>query len=146
MDREFVKRIDEEVERYKNALLYYAKLREWDTFKSKAGRLFDYLEALELSVLERKFFRIFRVVLGVLSAAVIIIWIMRGDASARLLRFKDLLVLIAIGGSCFELYFFVDFRVYVNHKMAWYRKRREQFIRDIEKDFKDIIVHPGMNL
>jgi hypothetical protein len=143
MDNELANRIDEEIERYKNALLYYAKQCEWDTFKSKAGTLFDYLEAIELSVLERKFFRIFKIILVVLAAAVVIIWKMNSDAYPALLRFKEPLVMIAIAGSCFELYFFLDFRMYVEHKMAWHRKRREQFIRNIEKDFKDIIVHPG---
>lgn len=48
MDREFANKINEEIERYKNALLHYAKQCERQSFKSKAGMLFDYLEAIEL--------------------------------------------------------------------------------------------------
>jgi len=48
MDHEFAHRINEEIERYRNALLHYAKQCEWESFKSKAGALFDYLEKIEL--------------------------------------------------------------------------------------------------
>jgi hypothetical protein len=140
MDYEFANRINEEIERFKNALLHHAKQCEWDSFKKKAGILFDYLEAIELSEIERKFFKIFRIILVVLAVAIVILWKMNGEAYPALLRFKDSLVIIAIAGSCFELYFFLDFRMYVEHKMSWYKKRREQFIRNIEKDFKEIIV------
>ena len=142
MDREFANRINEEVERYKNALLYYAKLCEWDSFKSKAGALFDYLEAIELSEIQRKFFRVFKIILLGLVIIIVIILKMNGEAYPALLRFKDSIVIMAIAGSCFELYFFLDFRLYVEHKMSWYKKRREQFIRNMEKDFREIIVQP----
>lgn len=142
MHREFANRINEEVERYKNALLYYAKLCEWDSFKSKAGALFDYLEAIELSEIQRKFFRVFKIILLGLVIIIVIILKMNGEAYPALLRFKDSIVIMAIAGSCFELYFFLDFRLYVEHKMSWYKKRREQFIRNMEKDFREIIVQP----
>jgi hypothetical protein len=142
MNDEFANRINEEVERYKNALLHYAKQCEWDSFKSKAGALFDYLEAIELSEIQRKFFRMFRLILIVLVMIIVIILKMNGEAYPALLRFKDSLVITAIAGSCFELYFFLNFRLYVEHKMSWYKQRREQFIRNMEKDFKEIIVQP----
>ena len=41
MDQEFANRINEEIEPYKNALLHDAKQCEWQSFKSKAGMLFD---------------------------------------------------------------------------------------------------------
>jgi hypothetical protein len=142
MDREFANRINEEIERYKNALLHYAKQCEWETFKSKAGALFDYLEAIELSEIQRKFFRMFRLILFVLVIIIVIILKMNGETYPSLLRFKDSMIIMAIAGSCFELYFFLDFRLYVEHKMSWHEKRREQFIRNIEKDFREIIVQP----
>ena len=140
MDEEYANRINEEIERYKNALLHDAKQCEWQSFKSKAGKLFDYVEAIELSEIQRKFFRMFKLILVVLVMIIVIILNMNGGAYPALLRFKDSMVITAIAGSCFELYFFVDFRLYVEHKMSWYKQRREQFIRDIEKDFKEIIV------
>ncbi len=142
MDFEFANRINEEVERFKNALLHHAKQHEWDSFKSKAGTLFDYLEAIELSEIQRKFFKIFRIILVALAVAIIVLWKMNGEAYPPLLRFKDFFAMIAIAGFCFELYFFVDFRIYVGNKMSWYKKRRERFIKNIEQDFKEIIVRP----
>jgi hypothetical protein len=140
MNREFADRINEEVEQYKNALLYFAKLCEWENFKSKAGALFDYLEAIELSEIQRKFFKVFKIILLVLVMIIVIILKMNGEAYPALLRFKGCMVIMAIAGSCFELYFFLDFRLYVEHKMSWYKKRKEQFIRNMEKDFREIIV------
>lgn len=141
MDQEFANRINEEVERYKNALLRDAKESEWQSFKSKAGKLFDYLEAIELSEIQRKFSRMFKVIFVVLVMIIVIILKMNGEAYPALLRFKNSMVITAIAGSCFELYFFLDFRLYVE-RMSWYKQRREQFIRDIEEDFKEIIVQP----
>jgi len=142
MDNEFANRINEEIERYKNALLHYAKQCEWESFKSKAGALFDYLEAIELSEVQRKFFRMFILILIVLVIIIVIILKMNGEAYPSLLRFKDSMVIMAIAGSCFELYFFVDFRLYVEHKLSWYKKRREQFIRNMEQDFREFIAQP----
>jgi len=142
MDQEFANRINEEVERYRTALLRDAKESEWQSFKSKAGKLFDYLEAIELSEIQRKFFRMFNIILLALVLIIVIILKMNGEAYPALLRFKDSMVITAIAGSCFELYFFLNFRLYVKHKMSWYKKRREQFIRNMEKDFKEIIVQP----
>jgi magnesium-transporting ATPase (P-type) len=142
MDHEFADRINEEIERYRKALLYYAKQCDWDGFNSKAGMLFDYLEAIELSEIQRKFFKIFKFILIVLTLIIVIILQMNGESYPSLLRFKDSMVIMAIAGSCFELYFFLDFRIYVEHKMSKYKQRRVQFIRNIEKDFKEVIVQP----
>jgi hypothetical protein len=142
MDQNLANRMNEEIERYKNALLHDAKQCEWQSFKSKAGALFDYLETIELSEIQRKFFRMFKLILVALVMIIVIILKMNGEAYPALLRFKDSLVITAIAGSCFELYFFVDFRLYVEHKVFWYKQRREQFIRNMEKDFKEIIVQP----
>ncbi|MGE5750903.1 MAG: hypothetical protein ACM30F_02100, partial [Nitrospirota bacterium] len=80
MDQEFANRINEEVERYKNALLRDAKESEWQSFKSKAGKLFDYLEAIELSEIQRKFSRMFKVIFVVLVMIIVIILKMNGEA------------------------------------------------------------------
>ena len=58
MNQELNQLFSEEVNRYKNALLFCAKQCEWETFKINAGRLFDYVESIEMSELERKFFNI----------------------------------------------------------------------------------------
>jgi hypothetical protein len=113
MDRESANRINEEIERYKNALLYY-----------------------------RKFFGIFKLILFVLVIIIFMILKMNSKAYPALLRFKDSMVIMAITGSCFELYFFLDFRLYVEHKMSRYNQRREQFIMEWRK----ISGRPLLNL
>ncbi len=142
MDRELSDRIDNEVEGYRKALVHYAKTREWDTFEKKAGGLFDYLESVELKVLEKKFFRIFRIILVVLIGAVAVIVEADSLVLPPLVKYKDPIVLLAISAFCFELYFFLDFRLYVRAKMSRYKKRRELFIRNIESDFKALFCAP----
>ncbi len=63
MENELQRKINEEVTRYKNSLAFYAKKCEWDTFKINAGRLFDYLEKVEMSEFERKFFSASKVII-----------------------------------------------------------------------------------
>jgi len=123
MDQEFANRINEEIERYKNALLNDARENEWQGFKSKAGKHFDYLEGIELSEIQRKFSRMFKIILVVLVMIIVIILKMNGEAYPALLRFKDSMVITAIAGSCFEPYFFMDFRLYVEHKISWYKHK-----------------------
>ncbi len=139
MDHGLNEKINKDVEQYRNALVYYARAREWETFEKKAGTLFDYLESIELSELERKFFAVFRIILVVLVLAVVALLkmnSMNGDLFPALAQFRKTFLLAAVAGACFELYFYLDFRMYVEAKMSWYKKRREQFIRNIKNDFR----------
>jgi hypothetical protein len=142
MNREWHSRINEEVEGFRKALVHYAKACEWDTFEKKAGILFDYLESIERRALEEKFFRVFLTVLAVVAAAVVSITQLDGHVFPALLKYKDAIILAAIAASCFELFFFLNFRTYVKAKMSWYRKRRDQFIRNIKADFSELFGAP----
>ncbi len=143
MDREWHSRINEEVEGFRKALLHFAKACEWETFEKKAGSLFDYLESIELEVLEKKFFRRFLIILAVLVVALVFITKLDGQTFPVLLKYKDAIIQAAIAVSCFEILFFMNFRIYVNAKMSWYRKRREQFIRNIKADFAALFGAPA---
>jgi len=140
MDRELYQKIDVDVERFRKALVYYARASEWEIFENKAGSLFDYLEAIELTVLERKFMRIFRLILGILIVAVIIVMKLDSGIFPSLIQYKGAFALVTIAGACYELYFYLDFQIYVKAKMSWYKKRRERFIRNIEDDFRSLVV------
>jgi hypothetical protein len=139
MDKEFMNRIDDEVERNRKALVYYAKASDWEKFKSKAGVLFDYLEWTELTVLEQKFFKVFKIILFTLLAAVIAFYKIDGTMFPGFMKYKDAFGLALLAGACYELYFFLDFQWYVKAKIAWRKKRRERFIREIEQDFKEFV-------
>ena len=110
------------------------------TFQAKAGRLFDYLESIEFRELERRFYSIFSLVLGFLVLAVIGLVTVDFQVHQELLRLKNAFVMSAVAVSSFELYFYVDYRMYVDVKTRCSRKRRETFIREIERDFRGFTV------
>lgn len=143
MKKEFADRFSEEVERYRRALLQYARKCDWDTFKMKAGNLFDYVEVIELSETERRFFRIFKSILALLIGVVIAILNMDVTVHPDLARMKFSIILLALAGSCFELYFFLGFRKYMDVKTTYYKKRKDRFIRNIEKDFREFNRNEG---
>ncbi len=145
MNKEIDRKINEQVTTYKNSLAFYAQICKWDAFADSAGLLFDYLESVEMSEFERKFFSISKVVAAVLVLTVLFIIRLSTGAYPDLLRFKEVLILFAIGGCCFEVYFLYNFRMYKRGKTIYYEKRRKKFIRDIKVDFRDTII-PSMAL
>jgi len=140
MNRTLHKTFNEEVSRYKNSLLFYAKQCNWDTFRSRAGRLFDYIESVEKQEMERRFFKVFKIILSFLFFSVFFIININPVSHPEMSRIKDMLIIAALSGCCYELYFFISFRYYVKHKIAFYEKRRERFIYNLKGDFRDIIV------
>ena len=140
MNRTLHNTFNKEVSRYRNSLLFFAKMCDWETFKSNAGNLFDYIESVEIKEIERKFFRIFKVILGVLFFAVFFIISIHTETNAEMSQTREIMIISALAGCCYELYLFISFRFYMKHKMNFYKKRRERFIFNIQGDFRDIIV------
>jgi hypothetical protein len=143
MKKELAERFNSEIERYRQTLLHHARSCDWDTFKMKAGNLFDYVERVELSEIENRFFKTFRAILLVLVVVVIAIINMDVSIHPDLQRLKYTILWLAIAGSCFELYFFLNFRRYMEIKITYYKKRKDRFIMNIEKDFRKIVVQNG---
>lgn len=140
MENELYNKFNEEINRYRNSLLFYAKKCDWDTFKVNAGRLFDYCESFELSVLEKKFFRITKIVLTVLFFMVILIVKMNPNVYPELARVNELMTLAAVLTCFFEVFFMCNYRMYVKGKISCYKKRRERFIKSIQRDFEEMTV------
>jgi len=140
MNRTLHRGFNREVSRYRNSLLFYAKLCDWETFNSSAGSLFDYIESVEIKEMERKFFKIFKVILSFIFIAVCFIISVNHESYPRMNRIKEVMIIAALSGCCYELYFFISFRFYMKHKNTFYNKRRERFIVNIKGDFRDIIV------
>ena len=140
MERQLAEQFNQEVENHRKALLYYARKCDWETFQANAGRLFDYVESIEFRELERRFYSIFSLVLGFLVLAVIGLVTVDFQVHQELLRLKNAFVMSAVAVSSFELYFYVDYRMYVDVKTRCSRKRRETFIREIERDFRGFTV------
>ena len=139
MKKGLEQQFNNEVENYRKALLYHARISDWETFKAKAGKMFDYVEAIEYSELERRFFTHFNVILVVLAVIVLALFKVDFAVTPALLRLKNAMVLAGLGISSFELYFYLDYKIYVRVKTVHYRERREKFIRNIEKDFQSYV-------
>jgi hypothetical protein len=140
MKRQLAVRFNQEVENHRKALLYYARKCDWETFEAKAGRLFDYVESIEFMELERRFFTVFNLILGFLILAIVGFLTVDFEVHRELFRFKNSFVMTALAVSSFELYFFIDYRLYIGVKTRCYKKRRENFIRNIERDFRGFAV------
>lgn len=136
MKRELADQFNREVENYRRALLYHARKSDWETFKAKAGRMFDYLESVEFRELERRFFRTFTLILVILIAAVIVFFNMNFEVHEDWLRLKNSILFSALAVSSFELFFYVNYRRYIGARTINYEERRERFIRGIEQDFR----------
>jgi hypothetical protein len=140
MENELYNKFNEEINRYRNSLLFYAKKCDWDTFKDNAGRLFDYCESFEMSVIEKKVLRITKIILAVLFFMVILIVKMNPNTYPELTRINESMTLIAIATSCFEVFFLYNHRMYIKCKLSCYNKRRERFIMNIQRDFEEMTV------
>jgi len=144
MKRGREKQFNQDVENYRRALLYHARISDWETFKAKAGRMFDYVEAIEYSELERRFFMNFNAVLVVLIAIAVALFQVDFEVAPELVRLKNVMVLAGLGVGSFELYFYINYRTYVRVRTFNYAERREKFIRNIEQDFRSYIVRSEM--
>jgi len=140
MRRGLEEQFNQEVENYRKALLYHARIRDWETFKAKAGKMFDYVEAIEYSELERRFFTNFNVILVALIAIVVALFKVDFAVTPDLLRLKNAMILAGLGVSSFELYFYLDYKLYMKVKTVYYPKRRERFIKNIENDFRAYVM------
>lgn len=138
MDKELSIKFNEEVHRYRNALLFHAKQSEWDIFKSNAGSLFDYIESIEMSEFKRRFVRVMKILSVVLLFMVAVIW--QITVYPELEKVKDVILLLSIAGCCFGVYFFFNFRIYLKSKVKLYEKRKQKFIREVENDFREMTV------
>ena len=144
MKRGREKQFNQDVENYRRALLYHARISDWETFKAKAGRMFDYVEAIEFSELERRFFMNFNAVLVVLIAIAVALFQVDFEVAPELVRLKNVMVLAGLGVGSFELYFYINYRTYVRVRTFNYAEWREKFIRNIEQDFRSYIVRSEM--
>ena len=140
MKRGLEKQFNQDVESYRKALLYHARISDWETFKAKAGRMFDYVEAIEYSELERRFFKNFNVILVTLILIVVALFNIDFGVTPELMRLKNAFVLVGLGMSSFELFFYVDYRTYMRVKTVYYAERRDRFIRNVESDFRSYVL------
>ena len=140
MKSEREKQFNHDVETYRKALLYHARISDWEAFKAKAGSMFDYVEAIEYSELERRFFANFNSILAVLIVIAVVLFNVDFAVTPDLMRLKNAMVLAGLGVSSFELYFFLNYRTYMRIKTVHYAERREKFTRNMEKDFRIYVL------
>lgn len=140
MEKELHRTFNQEVHRYRHILTNCAKRCDWESFKLYAGKLFDYVEAVEMSEIERKFLRISRIIMFFLFVIAIVFFKVDADFFPEFICVKKFFTMSALVGCVFELYFFLSYRMYMKVKIDFYKQRRERFIRNIERDFRYIIL------
>jgi hypothetical protein len=145
MKQELKEQFNEHVENFRRALLYHARISDWETFKAKAGRMFDYVESIEYSELERRFFKNFNAVLVILIAIAVALFQVDFAVAPELLRLKNLIVFVGVLAGSFELYFYINYRTYMKVRSVYYKERRAKFIRNIEQDFRSYVVRTELS-
>jgi len=140
MKKKRAEQFSREVESYRRALLFCARESDWEEFKAKAGRLFDYVETIERVELEKRFYLVFSIILAALVLAVIALFSVNFEVSPESMRLKNTVLFTAIAASTFELYFFINYRTYAGVRTSLYKERRENFIKNIEKDFRSFAL------
>jgi hypothetical protein len=137
MDERTANKLIDEINRYKNALIFFAKTCDWFDFHSNAATLFEYLESVELSLLKRKLHQAIEIIPAALVLAIVIFSSVNITASPLLMKYREQIVLIAAAAILFELFLLVELRLFVNIKTKNHQKRKDRFIRNIEHVFKD---------
>ncbi len=128
--------MNREIEEFRKALVFDAKICDWEMFEGKAGMLFDYLESIELAEIRKLFSRIIRMVLSVLLLAGSVAWGLILGTNGSLLRYQNSILVVMLAGVCFLLFFFADFRLATGFLASRHQTRRRNFIRNIEQDFR----------
>lgn len=137
MDEWRSNKLNDEISRYKKALIFFAKACYWFDFHSNAATLFEYLDSVELSLLKRKLRQVIEIVSVALVLAIVIFSSVNITDSPLLIKYRGQLVLIAAAAILFELLLLIELRLYVNIKTRNQQKRKDRFIRNIEHDFKE---------
>lgn len=98
------------------------------------------MDAVEYSELERRFFKNFNAILVALIVIVVAMVNVDFAVTPELMQLKKAMVLAGFGVSSFELYFYLDYRIYRRVKTFHYAERREKFVRNIERDFRSYVI------
>ncbi len=137
MQTDFYRLFESTVEGYRKALLCEARKCSWGVFESIAGKLFDYVESVEMSAVGKRFLRISIPVVSVLLILIAAIYKTQFDVNAAIIKIRELAILGALGCGSFELFFFFNFRTYKLTKEKFHARRRALFIKNIESDFME---------
>ena len=136
MKKGLADQFNHEIDAYRRALLYYAKLSDWESFETKAGRMFDYVETVEFQELERRFFRTFGWILAALIIAITAFFKVDFEIHREWLQWKNAFLFPALSACSLEVYFFVNYRIYTDIKTYGQKNRRDKFINGIKADFR----------
>jgi len=136
MKREIAEQFNHEIDTYRRALLYYARKCDWETFEAKAGKMFDYVESVEFQELERRFFNTFSLMLGAILLMVFAFFNIDFEVHQEWLQWKNPLLFSAVAACTLEIYFFINYRTYIDVKIYGQKKRRDRFIHGIKADFR----------
>jgi hypothetical protein len=121
-----------DITRYGNALLYFARVCDWDSFRASAATLFEYLETAVTTVLKQKIYRAGALMTIVLLAALVVSVLVGGGVLAV---YQENILFIVAAGLVLELLVLAELRAYLGIRMSQEKRRKDQFIKKMERDF-----------
>ncbi len=136
MDEKFQEKLNAEIERYKKALLFFARVCDWESFRANAAKLFEYLESVEVSLLKKKFYRAVTIILIAIAAAVGVFSILSRNGGPFFEKYRVVVALGAAVGLFFELLLVLEMQLYLSFMASRQKRREARFIKGITDDAK----------
>ena len=106
----------------------------------RAWSLLDFQSRESHPKTQESIFRITKIIVAVVFFMVILVVKMNPNTYPELARVNEIMTVTAIATSCFEVFFLFNYRMYMKGKLSCYRKRRERFIANIQRDFEYMTV------
>ncbi len=136
MNDQFQEKLNPEIEQYKKALLFFARVCDWESFRTNAAKLFEYLESVEVSLLKKKFYRTIAIILIALAAALGVFSIVSSAGSPFFEKYRIVVAVGAVAGLFFELLLVLEMHLYLSFRASKQKRREARFIKGITDDIK----------
>ncbi len=132
MDKKSLEVLSREIGQYRQALRYFAGACDWESFRSKAAQLFEYLESATATLLEKRYHLTVAFALLLLAAGILLFIALGRTNVLFFARYREAIALVMLAIYAFELLLLLELRLYLSIRASQQKKREDRFIKNIE--------------
>ncbi len=132
IDKKSLEVLNREVGQYRQALRYFAGTCDWESFRSKAAQLFEYLESATAKLLEKRYQLTVAFALILLGAGILLFVALGRTNVLFFARHREAIALVMLAIFACELLLLLEFRLYLSIWASQQKKREDRFIKKIE--------------